>query len=323
MTDFAIALGGWTNEDNYGKYFTKTEDSNLMEVIEEELSSGNISYAEYEACLKDFKYAKIKYRENSTNTRYISVISNHDSNNSVISEDIEDYTIGTRPIIRIKDLNGSLLVGATRNAQGILEIEYGEYPQYAVNSQLQHELEKSFKAGNLAKTEKSYEAITNKGLQEDGDTPTEDYDTTKFQEYITEDGKKYIRVQYLNKERQKLSNGITPKNEENDVVWIEVQPVKWFIDEENKIAISENILLSGCPFIINNSKAEKNKFNEVYYNGDFDIFSDIVRELGFIEKSLEPSKNSSKTNSEVTHQNSFFVAPNIVEAIITSNKEMH
>lgn len=43
-----------------------------------------------------------------------------------------------------------------------------------------------------------------------------------------------------------LSNG--ERYKDGDYVWVEVQPIKWLIDEENDIALSERILFAGVQF---------------------------------------------------------------------------
>ena len=62
----------------------------------------------------------------------------------------------------------------------------------------------------------------------------------------------------FHKEKYSLSNGESYKN--GDIVWVEVQPVKWLVDEKSHIMITEKIIFAGVQF---------NKDNN-YYTEDFD-----------------------------------------------------
>ena len=61
--------------------------------------------------------------------------------------------------------------------------------------------------------------------------------------------KKYVRLKantcYDGKE---VSFSTGEKYKDKDFVWVEVQPVKWLVDEKANIAISEKILFAGVQF---------------------------------------------------------------------------
>lgn len=140
-----------------------------------------------------------------------------------------------RPVFECSDLTE--LTGAqTKDISGFLEVEDGEYPQYAVSKSLALTLEQELKKARLRKTGKTYNG--------------------HLAEYQHE-GKKYVRAEYLSKESHVLADGRTHKS--GDIVWVEVLPVKWLYDENAKLMISKVILAGGIYFS-----------NENYYSGEFE-----------------------------------------------------
>ncbi len=74
---------------------------------------------------------------------------------------------GIRPVLPYKDIGifshdailnsiNSQSYNAVINKQGVVEIEYGEYPQYAVTRTFGKTLDKELLAGKLIKTGKQY-----------------------------------------------------------------------------------------------------------------------------------------------------------------------
>ncbi len=160
-----------------------------------------------------------------------------------------------RPVLQSSNIFSLIVPNRVRGYNETEEVEYGEYPQNAVEKNMQQQLGSEYISGNLCKTGRNYT-----------------FDSRKYDDYsngflgITYDeyeyaGKKYIRVQanscYGGNEFQ-LSNEEKYKN--GDYVWIEVQPVKWLIDDRTGLLISKKGLLSGIRFLERESK----------YNGDFD-----------------------------------------------------
>lgn len=118
------------------------------------------------------------------------------------------------------------------NKDGILEVEFGEYPQQATSKDMQKILEESYllESKALSKTGKKYTKVDNS------------MDQTSYDEYEY-NGVKYIRMKLSsNQESVTLSNG--EKYADDDYVWIKVQPIKWLVDKKNDTAISKNILLN-------------------------------------------------------------------------------
>ena len=128
---------------------------------------------------------------------------------------------------------------------------------------MQEILERKYNNGTILRTKNDYTT----------DSIAIVYETTPFQarghiEYEYK-GKKYVRIEanpfygddmlgIFHKEKYSLSNGESYKN--GDIVWVEVQPVKWLVDEKSHIMITEKIIFAGVQF---------NKDNN-YYTEDFD-----------------------------------------------------
>lgn len=114
----------------------------------------------------------------------------------------------------------------------------GEYPQAVVANKYQEKLENLYKKNELTLTGNYYTTYNiNSGK-------------IKLYEYIYK-GKKYVRVNanFLNLLYTRLSSG--EYYHENFPIWIEVEPIKWFVFEnENKetCLLSRDILFSGVPF---------------------------------------------------------------------------
>ena len=166
-----------------------------------------------------------------------------------------DFT-SARPAIKLSSLN-SKDYKVTRAEDGILEVEYGHYPQQAANKKTQKELELLFEAKTLPTTGNSF-------------TVTEEKNVLLEYEYKR---KKYTRViadfsdnNVLNYLHYELSN--RGKYQKKDAVWVEVQPVKWWLDEKTGIMLSENSLFSGVPL-----------HQSSIYNGNFND-SDLNQYLG-------------------------------------------
>ena len=125
---------------------------------------------------------------------------------------------GIRPVLpysNISNISNNVVAGGN----GLLEVEYGEYPQYAVDVDLSRVLDNLFHAGTLKKTGKTYTTDSIRCGQ----------NSTLFcaQEHIEyeHNGKHYVRTKYINTYSYKLSNG--QAYNAGDEVWLEVSPIKW------------------------------------------------------------------------------------------------
>ena len=191
----------------------------------------------------------------------------------VVREDGSEYAYyidkrqcGVRPALPFSE-EGSIPTNGEsgkRAKDGILEVEYGYYPQKAVAKDMQERLEREYKSDKLSKTRNSY---TTDSVSYDGYNPI--FQPQIHQEYEY-NGKKFVRVQVkLNiyqENKLTLSNGEQYKDE--DHVWVEVSPVKWIVDEKSHMMITEKLIFAGVQF--------KYDFKEIYNPEDFDK-SDIKK----------------------------------------------
>ena len=141
------------------------------------------------------------------------------------NEELYDQSCAIRPVLLSSSIFSQITPSRVKGFNGTEEV--GEYPQYAPDKKIQNEYQ-------------------NKKLQLTGinytfkDSPNKDATCDEY-EYM---GKKYIRIEARYKCR--LSNG--KKYKKGDYVWIEVSPVVWLIDDENKTLISKRGILSGICF---------------------------------------------------------------------------
>lgn len=157
-----------------------------------------------------------------------------------------------RPVINSYEIFSLLYPYRYKGFNGCEEVEYGEYPQYAVDSNMQNLLESEYNRG-MKKTGKIYTFDSSNWYDYNCGMKLLTYDEYEYH------GKKYIRVSanYYYEFKYKLSNG--EKYKTGDYVWVEVSPVKWLIDEKSELLISKYGLVSGLRF-----------FNNIqFYHGDF------------------------------------------------------
>ena len=150
--------------------------------------------------------------------------------------------VGARPALPFSSSIPTNRVSGTlkRARDGVLEVEYGYYPQKAVSRNMQERLEKDFKSGSLTRTGNKYTTSTSSIY-------TEVFSPGHHEEFQL-GGKRYVRVDVYDKYSgdTKLSNGETYKN--GDYVWVEVEPIKWWVSEEDKLMLTEKIIFAGVQF---------------------------------------------------------------------------
>ena len=175
---------------------------------------------------------------------------------------------GIRPIISYSDISSNLV----RGESGFLETEYGEYPQYTVDTSLGKMLDSEFSAGKLKKTGKAY--TTDSRVWNDY---SEVFKAIKHYEYEF-NGKRYVRVQNINISYPKLSND--DEYGYGDYVWIEVAPIKWLVDEKENLLISKTLIASGIRFYTYNTGYFKDTEMYMFLNKYFakDIIPSNIQE---------------------------------------------
>ena len=108
---------------------------------------------------------------------------------------------------------------------------------------MQEILEGEYKGGRLLKTKNNYTTDSRKY-----DAYDEKILAKQHEEYEY-NGKRYVRVEANSSydgEEFTLSNGERYKDGDN--VWVEVQPVKWLVDEKSLMMVAEKIIFAGVPF---------------------------------------------------------------------------
>lgn len=164
-------------------------------------------------------------------------------------------------------------MSSTRRASdGILEVEYGYYPQQAVDNNMQRILENSFQSRTIKTTGNTFTVDSRKYNEYDKRFSPRTIDEYEYQ------GKRYVRVianSCFDGSNFKLSNGESYKD--GDAVWVEVSPVKWLVDEDEKIMLSEKLLFAGVQF--KHKRDYKGNFSttDIKRFMDKDFSKDLVR----------------------------------------------
>ncbi len=247
ITDFSILLGGAVRGISRGDSDNPLEDRT------------------------GFYWTKSSYYEGFA----VSIV---DQNGSEQFFDTDTRSIAARPALSFKLMSLIPTNGKKAKAakDGVLEVEYGYYPQKAVSKDMQEQLEQLYKGDRLSSTGYKY-TTDSKHFNDIGR-----FEPRIHIEYQY-NGKKYVRVEALScfeGEFFTLSNG--EKYKDGDYVWVEVSPVKWLVDEKEKIMITEKLVFSGMEFDHERDYDEKD-----FEKTDIKKFMDnyFSKEL---EQSIEP-----------------------------------
>ena len=130
-----------------------------------------------------------------------------------------------------------------RARDGILEVEYGYYPQKAVSKDMQERLEREFKNRRISRTRNTYTTDSRRYNAYD-----EKFEPKQHQEYEYK-GRRYVRVEAntsFGGDQFQLSNGELYRDGDN--VWVEVSPVKWLVDEREKVMLADRLIFAGVQF---------------------------------------------------------------------------
>ena len=192
---------------------------------------------------------------------------------------------GARPALPFSSISSIPTNGVSgkRAKDGVLEVEYGFYPQKAVSKDMQERLESAFESGSLSRTGENY--TTDSRRYDDYDA---EFSPKQHQEYQY-NGKRYVRVEansdFGGGEFQ-LSNG--EKYRDGDNVWVEVSPVKWLVDERAKIMLTDKLIFSGVQF----------NHTRDYHTRDFDK-TDIKTFMDrYLSRDLEQSRGTIETGEQ-------------------------
>lgn len=183
-----------------------------------------------------------------------------------------------------------------RGRDGVLRVEYGEYPQNVAESILQRELESKYKYDQINKTGKKYTTDSIKY-----DEYNERFQPQTLVEYEY-NGRRFVRVianSYFDGEDFELSNGESYKD--GYAVWVEVNPITWLVDEKANIAFTEKLIFAGvqfknqCDYDGNFEKTDVKKFMDNYFSKEIVQNGVYVKENNNVEQ-IEDSKAKKKIN---------------------------
>ena len=217
ITDFSILLGGWVDRDS--DYWHIDSDSSL------EGRTG---------------YYWTRSDDGDNDARVVSVYGGRGDSYRVITRNS-----GARPVLPFSSISSIPTNGVSgrRASDGILEVEYGYYPQKAVSRDMQEILERAFEKRSLSRTGKKYTTDSRKYGQYN-----EKFSPKQHEEFQL-DGKRYVRVEAnscFNGKEFKLSNGEIYRD--GNPVWVEVAPVKWLVDVRAKIMLTDKLIFAGVQF---------------------------------------------------------------------------
>ncbi len=193
--------------------------------------------------------------------------------------DVNSRNGGSRPALPFSSISNIPTNGESgkRARDGILEVEYGYYPQKAASKDMQERLERAYRSGSISKTRNSYTTDSRKY-----DAYGEKFLAKQHEEYEY-NGKRYVRVEAnsdFGGNRFTLSNG--EQYRDGDNVWVEVSPVKWLVDEREKVMLTDKLIFSGVQF----------NHTRDYHTKDFDK-TDIKTFMDrYLSRDLEQSRGT-------------------------------
>ena len=207
------------------------------------------------------------------------------------TQPVSDRAYGARPALPFSEVSSIPTNGESvkRAKDGVLEVEYGYYPQKAVSRDMQERLERAYRSRNISKTRNSYTTDSRRY-----NAYNKKFAPKQHEEYEY-NGKRYVRV------KANSYNGgdfILSNDEEygdGDNVWVEVLPVKWLVDEKSRIMITEKLIFAGVQF-----NKERNYHTRDFDRTDIKIFMDryLSRDLVQSRGMLEPTRTSSKATKK-------------------------
>ena len=236
---------------------------------------------------------------------------------SFYCDNVNRRNSGARPALLFSSIGSIPTNGESvkRARDGILEVEYGYYPQKAVSKDMQERLERAYRSESISKTRNIYTT----------DSVDHNKDDTSFQPQTHQEyeynGKRYVRVKansYYDGYDFTLSND--EQYRDGDNVWVEVQPVKWLVDEKSRMMITEKIIFAGVQF-----NKERN-----YHTRDFDrtdiktfmdryLSKDLVQSRSMLKQTRTSSNGAKKNENPYNLDFSETSEADVIRTAIQSN----
>ena len=265
ISDFSVLLGGWVSD------YHVDSDSSLK---------GRTGWY----------WTKSDDGDNDARVVYVDGDSDYD--------DVSIRNGGARPALPFSSISSIPTNGESgkRARDGVLEVEYGYYPQRAVSRDMQERLERAYRSSSISKTGNSY--TTDSVTYDDYDTA---FQPQTHQEYEY-NGKRYVRVEansYYDGNNFTLSNG--EQYRDGDNVWVEVEPVKWLVDERERMMITENLIFAGVQF-----NKERNYKTRNFDRTDIKTFMDryLARDL-VQSRGIGQQSQTRVTNTTTRNENPY------------------
>ena len=240
-----------------------------------------------------------------------------DGDGTRLYSDVNRRNGGARPALPFSSISSIPTNGESgkRAKDGVLEVEYGYYPQKAVSRDMQERLERAYRSGNISKTRNSYTTDSRRY-----NAYNEKFAPKQHEEYEY-NGKRYVRVEAnsdFGSDTFTLSNGENYRDGDN--VWVEVSPVKWLVDERAKVMITDKLIFSGVQF----------NHTRNYHTRDFDrtdiktfmdryLSRDLVQSRGIAEQTRASSKATKKNENPYNLDFSETSEADIIRGAIQSN----
>ena len=236
---------------------------------------------------------------------------------SFYCDNVNRRNSGARPALLFSSIGSIPTNGESvkRARDGILEVEYGYYPQKAVSKDMQERLERAYRSESISKTRNIYTT----------DSVDHNKDDTSFQPQTHQEyeynGKRYVRVKansYYDGYDFTLSND--EQYRDGDNVWVEVQPVKWLVDEKSRMMLTDKLIFSGVQF----------NHTRDYHTRDFDktdiktfmdryLSRDLVQSRGMLEQTRTSSNGAKKNENPYNLDFSETSEADVIRTAIQSN----
>lgn len=227
-------VGKLTNGKHLGDY-PKLTDYAVLNGLKTNIIPNQLIYSEYWLAYEKEVYESPRERDDPPD-HYIQETSSYGALPN-------DKTVGIKPAIKYSDIKRLCEIKDTyiypifyKRDEEYLFVEFGEYPQNIVDNNLSNLLTQLYQENKLIQTGNVF--------SRDIGNPNDGMKCLKEEVYEF-NGEKYVRALNLNPEGI-LSNGHKAGNKE--YYWVKVEPVIWFVDKKENLAITDKIIIGGVAY---------------------------------------------------------------------------